>query len=533
MKLEIDPQQRARGARLALIAGVGNVALGLLIPVATFVAYHAVTTAGLAICALAYLALMITSHWTRVRHAAEFAVLFDAVITDLRVRLFDRVRQAELRAVERLDGVERVIRDVEWLADLPIKLLDTIRRGLSIGSSSLYMLVLSGYGFLVWGAAVALAGRLLPAALRETERAQGEFADAADEIDAHLGRAIAGFAQLRVDATARAGLAADLRTASARWGRARVRVDDAANTLGIHTQGLVLAAMGVILFRFRDSIDPATRGALISIMFSLSLGLLFLLRELLALERVGATWRRVGGLIEQLPPTPVDRRPPAAWDPIRMRDVRFARGDRFALHIADFTLRRGELVFVVGPNGSGKTTLFRLLTGLYPPDSGRVTLAGAPADPARLRPLFAAVFADHPIFDRLFGVPVDPERLEALLERFGLSDHVELIDGRFVGLGLSSGQRMRLALVVALLEDRPILVLDEWAAHQDPETRRWFYTCLLPELRAEGRTIIAISHDDRYFDVADRVVHLAVHTAAERRFAQLAGSAADPEAGGA
>jgi putative pyoverdin transport system ATP-binding/permease protein len=84
-----------------------------------------------------------------------------------------------------------------------------------------------------------------------------------------------------------------------------------------------------------------------------------------------------------------------------------------------------------------------------------------------------------------------------------LHDKTHLTDHQFSTLDLSAGQRKRLALIVSLLEKRPLLMLDEWAADQDPEFRRKFYYDLLPELKRAGETVVAISHDDRYLDEMD------------------------------
>ena len=75
--------------------------------------------------------------------------------------------------------------------------------------------------------------------------------------------------------------------------------------------------------------------------------------------------------------------------------------------------------------------------------------------------------------------------------------------GEFNTVDLSTGQRKRLALIVSLLEKRPILLLDEWAADQDPEFRRKFYFDLLPALHRAGVTVVVVTHDDRYLDEMD------------------------------
>jgi putative ATP-binding cassette transporter len=144
---------------------------------------------------------------------------------------------------------------------------------------------------------------------------------------------------------------------------------------------------------------------------------------------------------------------------------------------------------------------------LYPPDGGVCRLNGAQVDLGSLRELFALVMFDQPLLDRIYGgADPDPARVNALLDAFGVGHVTSFEQGRFTRLDLSSGQRKRVGLVVALLEDKPVLVLDEWAAEQDPPMRERFYRELLPAYKRAGKTIIAVSHDDRYFDLCDQLV---------------------------
>lgn len=184
----------------------------------------------------------------------------------------------------------------------------------------------------------------------------------------------------------------------------------------------------------------------------------------------------------------------------------------FSVGPLDVSLRRGEVVFVTGGNGSGKSTLIKLLTGLYRPTSGRLLLDGLPIGPERLaawREKMATVFSDFRLFARLYGT-ADADEQEALrlMRWLEMETVTELQDGRFARRDLSAGQRRRLALVAALLEGKPILILDEWAADQDPHFRRKFYREIVPALKRQGLTVIAVTHDDRFFDVADRRLHL-------------------------
>lgn len=195
----------------------------------------------------------------------------------------------------------------------------------------------------------------------------------------------------------------------------------------------------------------------------------------------------------------------------------------FVLGPVDMTIEAGEIVFVVGENGSGKTTLIKLLLALYAPASGELLLDGVPVTPEtrdEYRQLFTTVFSDYYLFEDLVGADADvPAEASRYLERLEVAHKVSVQDGVLNTVDLSTGQRKRLALLNAWLEGRPVLVFDEWAADQDPTFRRIFYRELLPDLQRLGKTIVVISHDDRYFDAADRVVRIAGGRIAEEQVA--------------
>jgi putative ATP-binding cassette transporter len=176
-------------------------------------------------------------------------------------------------------------------------------------------------------------------------------------------------------------------------------------------------------------------------------------------------------------------------------------------------LKAGEVVFVVGGNGSGKSTFLKLLAGLYQPQLGRLVVNGdIPVDAynsAQYREFFSAIFSEFHLFDRLYGLPEpDSAKLLGLLQKMQLQDKTDLRQGQFTNLDLSTGQRKRMALLVALLEDRPVFLFDEVAADQDPEFRRYFYETILSELKARGKTVVVVTHDDRYFSYGDRVLKM-------------------------
>ncbi|MCA7011357.1 multidrug ABC transporter permease/ATP-binding protein [Dickeya dadantii] len=210
---------------------------------------------------------------------------------------------------------------------------------------------------------------------------------------------------------------------------------------------------------------------------------------------------------------------PGQWQTLALRDVCFRYGDSgFDVGPINLTLRRGELVFLIGGNGSGKSTLAMLLTGLYTPVSGELTLDDRPVPLDRYQALFSAVFTDFHLFDRLMGPQggaPDASLVSDWLDRLNMRQKLHITEQRILNLSLSQGQRKRVALLLAVAEQRDILLLDEWAADQDPQFRRVFYQVLLPQLRAEGKTVIAISHDDHYFEQADRLLEMRAGTLVE------------------
>lgn len=209
------------------------------------------------------------------------------------------------------------------------------------------------------------------------------------------------------------------------------------------------------------------------------------------------------------------------WESLELEGVthtyyRDKEDDNFTLGPIDLTCQPGELVFIIGGNGSGKSTLAKILTGLYVPESGKILLDGRPVTHETrevYRQMFSAVFSDFYLFERVArsngsdGLHLDAQAHDYLVE-LQLDHKVSVKEGLLSTTALSQGQRKRLALLNAYLEDRPFYVFDEWAADQDPLFKRVFYTQILPDLKSRDKTVFVISHDDRFYHLADRIVKL-------------------------
>jgi putative ATP-binding cassette transporter len=208
----------------------------------------------------------------------------------------------------------------------------------------------------------------------------------------------------------------------------------------------------------------------------------------------------------------------ASWRQLELSGVTHAyyverENSSFTLGPIDLSLRPGELRFIVGGNGSGKTTLAKLLTGLYTPEAGEIRFDGVPVtneNRESYRQNFSVVFSDFFLFESLLGLETPKLDAQAgdYLKQLQLDHKVQIKDGALSTTELSQGQRKRLALLTAYLEDRPIYLFDEWAADQDPLFKDIFYLQLLPELKARGKTVLVISHDDRYYYLADHITKL-------------------------
>lgn len=285
----------------------------------------------------------------------------------------------------------------------------------------------------------------------------------------------------------------------------------------------VVIGLALTLQSFWPSSNPAMMSGFVLVLLYMKGPLENLIANLPIISRAQIAFRRIADLSERFSsPEPhllldADERAIPPMKHLELRDVQYAfppvaGSEPFTLGPVNLSIEPGEILFIVGENGCGKTTLIKLLLGLYTPQSGEIRLNGMAVDARGLddyRQMFTTIFADYYLFDEL--VQSDkalPEDANQYLERMEIAHKVSIRNGAFTTTDLSTGQRKRLALINAWLDERPVLVFDEWAADQDPTFRRVFYTELLPDLKRLGKTIIVISHDDRYFDVADQLVRM-------------------------
>ncbi|WP_457920666.1 cyclic peptide export ABC transporter [Paraburkholderia tropica] len=512
---------------VSLVSGFANAALVALINQALQASGAQLVQLGVRFALLAALVLA-----TRVGSQTLFMYLGQRVKARLRMQTIGRIAAASFRDLERC-GAARALgaltQDLDSIVVFFVSLPSIAMQGAVIAGCLAYLGMLS---LPILGVALAVLGvgtfgthlvgsralRHLRASREREDELLRQFRalfDGAKELKLHRARAeafVGGQLAPHVEAVrAQRTRGYVLHALAASWG----------NLLLFGFVGLTI----FVLARLFDA-DAHVMSGYALVFLYLIMPVEGLLAALPAISSARVAFERIGKLEAALPPeqgrladigTNVAQAAQPAFSRIALEGVehRYVRENEdgfFTLGPIDLTFRAGETVFLVGGNGSGKTTLAKLLVGLYAPERGRLLVDGAAVDDATraaYRQYFSVVFSDFHLFDSLLGLSAGRENAaRALLVALQLDHKVRIQDGAFSTLALSQGQRKRLALLVAFLEDRPFYVFDEWAADQDPAFKDVFYRTLLPELKTKGKTVLVITHDDRYFDLADRLIKL-------------------------
>ena len=512
---------------LGALAGLTNTALLGLVN-NTITAEHAPSTAVI----ITFAALCVTFPICRFLSQLLLLKVGTRAVYEMRMGLTRKILSVPLRHLEEL-GKHRIMAALtgdittitNTMVDLPMLCMHiaTVVGGLCyLGWLSwkalLFVLVFMVIGFISYQIPLGKA-------VREVKLLR----DAWDTLFKNFDSLIDGIKELKLHRRRRTSFVSDVVAKTAEVHQRHTIAGMTVFTFAASTgQVLFFIVLGLLIFGFKGWVGMPNRVAsgYALVLLYLMTPLEFIMNRLPDLTRSNIAMRKVrelGGELDEhavdlaLVPTASDDHP-VAWSGVEVRGVthvykREGEDGEFVLGPISFGLKPGELVFLVGGNGSGKTTLAKLLTGLYHPQGGEILLDGVPVTERssdEYRQLFSVVFTDFHLFDSLLGL--ERPRLDAearsYLEQLKLTHAVRVEDGVLSTLKLSQGQRKRLALLTAYLEDRPIYLFDEWAADQDPTFKEIFYLQLLPALKLRGKTVVVISHDDRYYGCADRILKL-------------------------
>jgi putative ATP-binding cassette transporter len=446
----------------------------------------------------------------------------EAVIHRLRVRLMDHIRHSELLAVNRI-GRSRIISaitgDTAILTQASNTLCYSLQAPILILFVAMYIAYLSIVAFALSAVIVCIAGIIFDYRSRQLTKQRATAVEQERRLFDRLADFLDGFKEVRLHAGRSDDLFDDAVEVSRAAANIKIRTQAETFKLIASAQSYMYLLLAAVVF-VAPTISGSLGGGAVT---KTTTALLFIIGAFFGLVQSIPILLNANGAADRLAKLEADFRATVSsedtpvtvmqrFDKIEMHNVVFRYSDStsdttFRTGPLDFTLRSGELVFITGGNGSGKSTFLLLLAGLFPPDSGEIALDGVRIDDDNrdeYRALISGIFFDYHLFRRLYGIhDPDPVEVDRLLHQFQLENKTGLSDGEFRTLELSGGQRRRLALIVSLLEKRPIMLLDEWTAEQDPEFRKKFYEELLPAMMQAGATVVVITHDDRYLDELD------------------------------
>lgn len=513
---------------LTLLAGGSDTLLLVLINESTADAMAGELSLPRLVMFMSMLSIHVLTSYQMLRMAG---VAMQQLVYGFRTRIFERLMRVELPEYEKLGKAELQLslgRDIGILSAPSTPVFSVLGTIITTICSFFYLAYLSPLTALVVAAMNVGFGIYF---LNSRLRVNGVIQEGSD-LEAHLfnkaSHLFLGFKELKMHRARRLELLESQLLPLSE--QVRERQDLSNRRLAQHftsSNVFYYVAIGITLFvlpSLRVLVGEAAANTIVVMIFLFGNvnEILFTLSMLLQYDVAVANLERLEATLERPPldeNAPDNRRLQAEtqFECLELRAARFSYydtqgGSVFTVGPIDLEIRRGELLFLVGGNGSGKSTLLRMLTGLYLPERGTLALNGVPISPSNVdtyRQYFSTVFTDFHLFDLFYGLPdVTEAEVQTLLKRFQLDEKTFYDAHRLSTQDLSTGQRKRLALLTALLEKRPILILDEVSADQDPAFRRFYYEEFLPELMAAGRTIVVVSHDDRFFKVADRVIYL-------------------------
>jgi putative ATP-binding cassette transporter len=512
--------------RLAVLSGLANAAVLAIVNMAVQTSSEGVSSQ---LRSLLLFGVTIAIYgYSQKRLMVDTCERVEELIGSLRRRLMEAVRNSELFQIERIGKAEifgNLSRETQVLSQAMPNIIVSVQASILLIASMIYLFFLSKLAFILLatfttvGAAFHL-GRAKQASKHILEAARND-----DTLIEGFSDVINGFREVKLNQIKSDQLGEMVTLVSRRSASSRILV----HTLNAHdfvlSQLTFFALTGLMVFVVPTFAEVDTKtitmtttatlfmlgpvGALVG-SFPVFNNANAAARQICELEEkllAGSTARKVIGPLDLF----------ADFSEISLEAQSFSYlatdGEQpFSVGSNSLTIRRGDCIFITGGNGSGKTTFVNLLLTLIPSTNGKIIVDGVGVNDSNVtayRNLFSAIFSDNHLFKTLYGTaPFDKNEAAELLEEMDILDKVQVVENRFTTTELSGGQRKRLAMVAARLERKPILVLDEWAADQDPAFRTKFYRQIIPTLRTQGYTIIAITHDERFFDVADARYHM-------------------------
>jgi putative ATP-binding cassette transporter len=510
---------------LAMVSGITNSLLLIIINQAATKLQDGVIEAQLFLQYLLTFILFIYAQRTSQRQAISAV---EHALQRFRARIADKVRRCELRTIEQIGDISHyssMTQGANTISQSVMYLITGIESLLVLIFASLYLLWLSPSSFVI---ATVLIGCAIVLLIRHYQKTFQQLSEASSKEGAFFARfagMLQSFKQLKIHQRESDALFADIQQLATETGELKSR-----SNVRLLEDILLLNVIFYLLLLLVVFMLPSVLPTHEENLFQIITTILFMMEPVALISAAYPNLSKTNVAISNLyrleaklddVKTSRSAQPVTSsyedFDHISLQQATFTyRNDRQQplFEAGPFTLacQRGSLTFITGGNGSGKSTLLKLLTSLYPPQSGCIQVNQqtlGDSDYAAYRALFSVVFSDFHLFERLYGVDESSaEEVNQWLQKFELDHKTTYENGCFTNIDLSTGERKRLACINAIIQHRPILVLDEPAADQDVVFRKRLYQEILPELKAAGKTLIISSHDEAYFNEADQVLYV-------------------------
>ncbi len=481
---------------------------------------------------LRYLAIFLLAfvlfYYTKKQSMTQSTIIVEQVLRAVRMRIIDKIRSTSLLEFEGIGRevvYNRLTQETTTISQAAPVLINACQAAIMLVFAGIYILALSEAALLI--STISITGGMImylahhkkvSQELRAADRKEREFL-------VMLNQVMEGFKEIKINRCKSNDLFAHFNVIADESERLRIRTGTLYVTDFMFSQisfYLLLACLIFVMPRFSETSTATIIKLTASILFIMGpletfiSSIPFFAKANVAAINLQELEIRLD-TASDMHSSEVAVDLPGSFETIKFEDVMFSYTDTegrqlFSVGPVNEEIRRGEVLFIVGGNGSGKSTFLKLLTGLYAPRSGSIRIDDISLDRDSVtsyRELFSIVFGDFFLFERLYGIgEIDTKRVNSLILEMDMDKKTSFSQGSFTNVNLSTGQRKRLALIAALLDDKPICVFDEVAADQDPVFRKYFYETFLAKLKIEGKTVIAVSHDDRYFHVADRIIRM-------------------------
>jgi putative ATP-binding cassette transporter len=453
--------------------------------------------------------------------------LAEQAIASVRTRLADKVRKIDLQSLEEIGAADihsRISRDTTAISQAARPLFACAQGIVMIMVTLIYIGAVSPLAMAACLLLIIVGGGYYLQQRSTYEEGLQTSSETEDRLYNDLDNLLKGFKEIRLNQRKSADVYAEFEQAAnkVRDVRGKVMLMFSDNIVFVEMFFmLLLGTMVFVMPNFSESFSQDVTKVVAAILFFFQpLGNVTMAIPMFS--AVNVTVKNLVRMESELDQV-LDRQPPlnsqqpqdfSDFNSIRLNGLSFgykSKSGKESFHIGpiDIELKRAEIIFLIGGNGSGKTSFMKLLTQLYRPTQGSMQVDNVTITDNNVlsyRELYSCIFTDFHLFDKLYGLQqIDPEKVRELLRLMRIDHKTDYQDHAWITTNLSTGQRKRLAMVTACMEDKPIYIFDEVAADQDPQFKKYFYETMLQELKNAGKTLIVVSHDDHYFHVGDRI----------------------------